>query len=93
MQPQPLLRSTTRHFLPDHHDVFRPIGQQLPILEWEGDAGDDLLFLDGQPIARVLCRGRHWFLSITDSARPYLRTGSRAEARQLAVFYALRTHR
>lgn len=92
MQYEPLTRQSAGRFLPGGHDIFRAASRTGPLLEWRTDeAGDELLMGNGSPLVRLWCRNRRWFLSVIGSDAPPLRSGSRAEAQQLAVFYARRT--
>ncbi|QRG04956.1 hypothetical protein EZH22_17675 [Xanthobacter dioxanivorans] len=92
MQYEPLSRRPVRRFLPESDDIFRAQPDRPPPGAWEdGDQGDELLFCEGRPVARVLCRDRLWLWHVVGSPRPPMRAGSRAEARQLALFYARRT--
>lgn len=83
------------------HRIFSGIPDILPgervdhansRFSWDHDTGcDEILSCDGRPVARVLRRGGRWLWQAVGTAGPELRTGSRAEARQLAVFFARRT--
>ncbi|MFG1374518.1 hypothetical protein V5F32_20265 [Xanthobacter oligotrophicus] len=53
--------------------------------------GAELLGCNGTPLVRLDCRNQRWFFSLVGSEATPIRSGSRAEARLLAVFYARRT--
>lgn len=91
MQYEPLSRHMARRFLPHHDDIFRPAAHDTPILEWHPAGDGELLLCDGRPVARLACSARRWAWTVAGADAPMLRAGSRAEARQLAVFYARRT--
>lgn len=77
-------------FLPDHGNVFSGMEKTPKLLEWVAEhAANEVLLCNGRPVARIICNNRRWSWSRTGG--PAMHAGSRAEARQLATFYARRT--
>lgn len=96
MQYEPLTTQSVRRFLPrflpDTGEVFQPALHDGPLLEWSTDEdGAEVLKSNGTPLARLDCRARRWFFTPVGSGAEAIRSGSRDEARLLAVFYARRS--
>ncbi|MEP9353812.1 hypothetical protein ABLE93_09455 [Xanthobacter sp. KR7-65] len=85
------IRGAVRHFLAEGGEFFRATGDGDVILEWKSeDASEETLLRDGAPIVSLFCRERRWMWQVMDGTSAPIRAGSRAEARQLATFYARR---
>lgn len=87
-------RTTLRRYLPARADTLETSVRGQPILEWsEEDAGTHTLLRDGVPLVRLTCRDRRWSWRVLAEDAAPIRSGSKAEARALALFYARRTAR
>ena len=85
-------RTSLRRYLPARPDTLQASADGAPILEWSAEfAGARTLSRDGVPLVRLTCRGRRWCWRVLAAEAPPIRSGSEAEARQLALFYARRT--
>lgn len=88
MEYETLARQSVRRFLPDHADTFRPAVEDH--LAWHDETSGEVLEHDGTPLVRLVCHDRRWTWDVLGSQAGPMRCGSRAEARQLAMFYARR---
>lgn len=93
MQYEPFDRTTLRRYLPARADTLETSVAGSQILEWSEDTESCTLLRDGVPLVRLTCRDRLWSWRVIASEAPPIRSGSQAEARQLALFYARRTAR
>lgn len=85
-------RGSVRHVLTGDGDFLPSSGKGGPMLEWTGEGESETLLCDGTAVVRLSCHDRLWSWRVLDGDAAPLRAGCRAEARQLAAFYALRRH-
>lgn len=94
MQYDVIARGGLRRYLPARADTLDNSVGGAPILEWRADdTGAQTLLRDGVALVRLTCRDRRWSWRVIAEPAAPIRSGSEAEARALAVFYARRTAR
>lgn len=95
MQYEPVTSRSLRRFfprfLPHEGEIFQAEPHDTLLLQWASDEDNaEILLCNGTPMVRLDCSGRRWFFSLIGAEVPPIRSGSRAEARLLAVFYVRR---